>query len=327
MTGIIEFLGIDRRHAPWRERIVSGLGGGIGILSIFLISRATVGPGAGLIVASMGASAVLLFAVPHGPLSQPWQLLAGHLASAAIGVICARTLADPVLAGPLAVGLAIFAMRILGCVHPPGGATALSAVISGPTVTQLGFGYLVTPVLLNALVLLAVAILFNYPFPWRRYPAALHARVLQEIPPATAQPVPPAVDRPDLVYALSEMDTFVDVSEADLQRIYEIALRHHAEEAHVAPQDVLPGHYFSNGRYGADWQVREVIDITPVGDEGRQVVRFRVAAGQGRLQTGKSGLLEFARWAKYPVVRNENSWQKVSPADSTGHRSDAEPES
>lgn len=307
MQSLWSLLGIDQRHAPWRERLLSGLGGLIGILAILFISRAAVGEGAGLIVASMGASAVLLFAVPHGPLSQPWQLVAGHLISAVIGITCAQWVHDPFIAGPLAVGLAISAMRILRCIHPPGGATALSAVIGGPQVLALGYDYLLTPVLLNVAVILTVAVLFNYPFVWRRYPAALHTIKSGETVPVT----PPTVSHADLVYALSEMDTFMDVSEQDLIRIYDLATRH-SQESKVLPQSIEPGQFYSNGRYGSDWQVREVLAVEPAGSEGRQVVSFRVIAGHGRRQTGKCGLLEFTRWAGYAVERNENSWQRVN---------------
>jgi len=124
----------------------------------------------------MGASAVLLFAVPHGPLSQPWPVLGGHFVSALVGVACTKAIAQPMLAAPVAVGLAIGSMHYLRCIHPPGGATALSAVVGGEPVHQLGFHFVLTPVLWNAAVILLVALLFNYPFTWRRYPLALARR-------------------------------------------------------------------------------------------------------------------------------------------------------
>ena len=148
-----------------------------------LISQAQLGASASVgLVASMGASAVLLFAVPHGPLSQPWAVLGGHLVSAVVGVACTKVIAQPMLAAPVAVGLAIGTMHYLRCIHPPGGATALSAVVGGETVHQLGFHYVLTPVLLNATIILLVALLFNYPFPWRRYPLALAQRPAAAVP-------------------------------------------------------------------------------------------------------------------------------------------------
>ncbi len=156
------------------DRVLSIVGGLIGLGGVLLVSQDTLGlHGSSALVASMGASAVLLFAVPHGPLSQPWPVLGGHLLSAAVGVVCAKLIAQPLLAAPAAVAAAIAAMHYLRCIHPPGGATALSAVVGGEAVHRLGFEYLLTPVLINVLVILAVAVVFNYPFRWRRYPSML----------------------------------------------------------------------------------------------------------------------------------------------------------
>ena len=136
LTGNVRrFAGIGANTSGHLEKWVSGAGGLAGILGVVLISQTYLGltGGAGL-VASMGASAVLLFAVPHGPLSQPWALVGGHLVSAVIGVACARLDTPPFVAAALAVALAICAMYYLRCIHPPGGATALTAVAGGQSV-------------------------------------------------------------------------------------------------------------------------------------------------------------------------------------------------
>lgn len=166
---------LNPKHVHHVEKWLSALGGMVSLIGILMISQASLKmQGASVLVASMGASAVLLFAVPHGPLSQPWPVLGGHIISALIGVCCARFIPDPILAAALAVAVAIGAMHYLNCIHPPGGATALSAVIGGDAVHQLGFQYIFTPVLLNVVTVLLIAVLFNYPFHWRRYPLALH---------------------------------------------------------------------------------------------------------------------------------------------------------
>lgn len=217
------FLGLEFSPVSHGERWVSLLGGVLCIPLLFAVSRFYIHTDALVpVVASMGASAVLLFAVPHGALSQPWPLLGGHIISAIIGVTCAKLIGDPFLASGLAVGLAIGAMHYLRCIHPPGGATALVAVIGGPAVTTLGYQYVLTPVAINAAIMLIVALLFNALFPWRRYPAYLHT------PP---QPEEKVTDRPilheDFVYALSQLDTFVDVSEEELLEIYALATGNH----------------------------------------------------------------------------------------------------
>ena len=167
-----------------REHWISAAGGLFGILAVLWVSHVWLGGHAGmLVIASMGASAVLLFAAPHGAMSQPWPVFGGHMVSALIGVTCARWLGDePMLAASLAVALSIAAMYSLRCLHPPGGATALYAVLGGETVHALGYGYLFSPVLLNVVVLLAVAVAFNYPFAWRRYPQALASPLAERLP-------------------------------------------------------------------------------------------------------------------------------------------------
>ena len=214
-----------------REHWISAAGGLLGILAVLWSSHFWIdGHGGVLAIASMGASAVLLFAAPHGALSQPWPVLGGHLVSALIGVTCARWLGgEPMLAASLAVALSIAAMYGLRCLHPPGGATALFAVLGGDSVHALGYGYLFSPVLLNIVVLVTVAVLFNYPFAWRRYPQSWHRRTQPAVQAAEKSMIPHS----SLVYALSQIDTFVDISEDDLQRIYALAL---ADQPQPAPE-------------------------------------------------------------------------------------------
>jgi CBS-domain-containing membrane protein len=173
LGGLRHWAGIGSERAGHLEKWVSAAGGLIALVAVLEISEAQLGlDSAAALVASMGASAVLLFAVPHGPLSQPWSVFGGHLVSALVGVGCAQLIAEPVLAAAAAVGLAIGAMHYSRCIHPPGGATALSAVVGGDAVHQLGFQFVLTPVMLNVITILSVALLFNAPFAWRRYPVA-----------------------------------------------------------------------------------------------------------------------------------------------------------
>ena len=211
-------------HASHGEKWISAIGGFIGILAVLWISSAVLDHhGAAMVIASMGASAVLLFAVPHGALSQPWPVVGGNLISGFIGVTCAQHIADPYVAGAIAVGLAIGAMYYLRCLHPPGGATALVAVLGGESVTQLGYDFLITPVLENALVIVVVAVVVNMPFRWRRYPVGF-AQPDTEIEPVAEEKA--MIAHSDLVYALSQLDSFIDISEQDLIRIYTLAVHH-----------------------------------------------------------------------------------------------------
>jgi len=121
-------------------------------------------------VASMGAASVLLFTQPNSSMSQPWALVGGHLVSSSAGVMAALLISDPALAAATAVALAIAGMLAFRCLHPPGGAAALGAVLGGDSVTSLGFYYVLTPVLFNAIVLLCLAVIINNLYPGRRYP-------------------------------------------------------------------------------------------------------------------------------------------------------------
>lgn len=126
-----------------------------------------------LLVAPMGASAVLLFAVPASPLAQPWSIIGGNLVSATIGVTCANAIADPTLAAALAVALSIGGMFALRCVHPPSGAVALTAVLGGPAIHALGYGFVLEPIAVQSAALLAAALAYHaatghrYPHAWR----------------------------------------------------------------------------------------------------------------------------------------------------------------
>jgi CBS-domain-containing membrane protein len=217
----LEMIGFSRQRLSHRERLVTSLGGFCGILGVYFVSESILdAQGAALIVASMGASAVLLFAVPHSALAQPWNVVGGHLISAAIGVSCAQFIADTLLAAAVGVGCAIAAMHYLRCIHPPGGATALTAVIGGPAVHAMGFGYVLQPVLINTVVILCVAVVFNASFHYYRYRGA---RSRQRERARSHNGHYPPIEHGDLVYALSQIDTVVTVSEDDLLTIYELA--------------------------------------------------------------------------------------------------------
>lgn len=220
---LLKFIGAEGHPASHTEKLVSSLGAFAGILAVYLASDYFLGESAVLMVASMGASAVLLFAVPHGALSQPWPLLGGHLVSACVGVACARHVPDALLAAPLAVGLAVSCMYYLRCIHPPGGATALVAVIGGPDVHALAYQFIAIPVMLNVLAILATAVAFNALFHWRRYPAYLQRHRQRQS--SQRHEWRESIAHEDFVYALSQIDSFIDVTEADLLRIYKLATR------------------------------------------------------------------------------------------------------
>ena len=220
----IDLIGMNRLPMNYKDALISGVGGFLGIFAIFMSSYWLLDPEtAVLIVPSMGASAVLLFAAPHVPFSQPWNLVGGHAVSAIVGVFCWQWIPDYTVAASASVGIAISVMYLLRCIHPPGGATALAAVIGSERLHHLGYSYEYAPILLNTITILIVAVSFNALFKWRLYPAylAFHKKKAEAYGP---------ISHEDFVYALSHIDTMVDISEDDLIRIYELATKRKVKE-------------------------------------------------------------------------------------------------
>ncbi len=124
-----------------------------------------------LLIGSFGASAVLVYAAIKSPLAQPRNLIGGHVVSGLVGVACWQLFGSALwFAGAMAVSLAIVAMLASKTLHPPGGATALIAVIGGAKVHSLGFLYAFIPAGAGAAILLIIALIVNNLSKNRRYP-------------------------------------------------------------------------------------------------------------------------------------------------------------
>lgn len=150
----------------------SWIGAFLGISGVALVSHLFFeGRDMSLMLGSFGASAVLAYGAVRSPLAQPRNLVGGHVVSALVGVLCWKFLNQNLwLAESVAVATAIAAMHATRTLHPPGGATALLAVIGSPAVHKLGFWYVLMPATIGPLVLLAVAVLVNNIPSSRRYP-------------------------------------------------------------------------------------------------------------------------------------------------------------
>lgn len=203
------------------ERMRSCAGSLFGILLVGLISYALLPHEARTIwlIAPMGASAVLLFAVPASPLAQPWSILGGNLCSAIIGITCAKLIPEPAMAAAVAISLAIGAMFFLRCLHPPSGAVALTAVLGGPVVHDMGYQFAVSPVGLNSLLLLFCALFFNNAT-GRRYPhaqqsAAAHPHQTKDELPMTRL----GFSHEDLDEVLKSYNQVIDIGRDDLEEI------------------------------------------------------------------------------------------------------------
>jgi CBS domain-containing membrane protein len=314
-NSIFNIIGVQPDNTQHKEKFISAFGSFLAISLILIVSSRFLSlEGAAIVVASMGASAVLLFAVPHGPLSQIWPVAGGHFISAVIGVSCQILIDDMYLAAALAVSLSIFAMYYLRCIHPPGGATALSAVIGGTAISNLGYSYCFTPVLINVIIILTVAFIFNFPFAWRRYPAIL---IKTTETPVNKAPIG-IIQRDDLQYALETINSFTDISEDELERIYQTANQRHLDK-HLKPEQIKLGHYYlhaqdideqclntENENMGA---IRRVIDDS---NDEKNMLIYKIITGAEKKKTAVTSREEFAKWAKHEVIFKNNQWQIIT---------------
>lgn len=157
------------KRVAWHEVLYSWAFSFLGIAALGLSH--VVDPIHIFTIGSFGASAVLIYGAPRSPLAQPRNLVGGHVISALIGVAIYRLVPDPIwLSAALSVSLAIAAMHITKTLHPPGGATALIAIIGGNKIHALGFSYAIMPVCVGACLMLIVAWVANNSVKGRRYP-------------------------------------------------------------------------------------------------------------------------------------------------------------
>ena len=169
---VAKYVAYKETLVDYREKFWSFLGAFFGIGIIAFIQSVYFTESDNLfLIGSFGASCVLIYGVIQSPLAQPRNLIGGHLISAFIGVSIYKIFPDTLwLSASLAVALSIVFMQITKTLHPPGGATALIAVIGSPAIKNLGYGYMIVPVLSGVLILLFVALVVNNLTKNRQYP-------------------------------------------------------------------------------------------------------------------------------------------------------------
>lgn len=203
------------------ERLVACVGALAGICLTGLICAMATGGEIQLplIVAPLGASAVLLFAVPASPLAQPWPIIGGNTISALVGVIVGRFVHEPVIGIGLAVGLAIAVMSFTRCLHPPGGAAALTAVIGGPAIVSAGFWFPFVPVAINSVLLVVLGLAFHRlsgrSYPHRPSAASVNTHGTADIPAALRV----GFNKQDVDAAIADFHETLDIDRDDLDRL------------------------------------------------------------------------------------------------------------
>jgi len=214
-TWLKTFLPIPMQTSPM-ERARATLGALIGLLITGAVTTAAMHDTGSLplLIAPMGASAVLLFGVPASPLAQPWSIIGGNLVSALIGVAAAQAIAAPLPAVGVAVAASFAVMSLLRCVHPPSGAVAAMAVLGGPQVTAAGYDFVLMPVLLNSVLLTLAALAYNNAM-GLSYPHHAHAP-LHPHPPA----LPLVLTDDDFDAVLADYGEALDIRRDDLKQLY-----------------------------------------------------------------------------------------------------------
>ncbi|NOT13899.1 MAG: HPP family protein [Methylococcaceae bacterium] len=211
----MRFIPVDPVNLSIRGKLIAVASSFFAILIIAWVSQ--IFSSNPILIASMGASAVIVFIIPNSPLAQPWPLIGGQLISTLVGVTCAQLIPDTVFAAASAVGGSILAMFILRCLHPPGAASALTPIASGDPAASYSLSLM--PVGLNVIVMLIMAIVIHRWVLRREYPILsgdLSAQYNKT--EETSQPQK-GISEQDLIQALQNMDIFMDISSGDLNRL------------------------------------------------------------------------------------------------------------
>jgi CBS domain-containing membrane protein len=261
----------------WPERFRSCLGALLGIAFTAGAMHVLLGPATSiaLLVAPMGASALLLFGVPASPLAQPWSIIGGNLVAATVGVTCAKCFPDPVVAAALAVALAIGAMFALRCVHPPSGAVALTAVLGGPAVHSMGYGFVLAPIAIQSAALLTAAIVFHA-VTRHRYPHSGCQNLNKGVVPAAMSS---GFTHADLEAVLNRRGELLDIDPADLESLLrETQLQAYARKfneltcAHIMSRPVIPVSATTTAKAAWDTLKRHGVKALPVTDATNGVI-------------------------------------------------------
>lgn len=287
-----------RGHAPIKpvDALRGGLGALLGVAVVGFLARVIHDHTASwvpLIAAPVAASAVLVFAVPASPLAQPRGVLGGNLVSAFVGVACGLLIPIPLLAAAVSVGVAIVAMSLLGCLHPPGGAVSLGAAVAAPAAGLAAFPDTLGLVGLCSLLLISAGMMYSrvsgrsYP---HRVAPPVNAHATADKPPSQRVGFTPA----DLDKALAQYGELLDVSRDDLDALFrQVELQAHRRIhsqircGEIMSRDVKTVAAEQTTESALAFLRSHDLRAAPVIDEQGRVVgmvrRAELVAGKGRL--------------------------------------------
>lgn len=218
---LFKYLTVDPVSLSVKARFLSLMACFCSILFIaFITSIFFPWPGYPMLVASMGASSIILFFIPGSPLAQPWPFVGGQLVSATVGVFCAQNIVEIPIAAAAAVGGSVLMMLLLRCMHPPAAATSLTPVTAGYAITSLGYSFVFVPVAVNVAGMLLLTFYFNRLLMARDYPSLMPEQKKQAqraVDRASGQQI--GFSAGDLEQALEESDVFIDMTHAELSHL------------------------------------------------------------------------------------------------------------
>jgi len=168
------------------------------------------------------------------------------------------------------------------------------AVVGSAQIHALGYEYILTPVLLNTIIIFSTAFVFNNFFPWRRYPTSMMR--FTDTPAVSDNKPSRLIEKEHIERALSDIDLVIDYDVETLQQLIALTLEH-AETPTFSPSQIIIGHYYTNSKHGAEWSVRQIIDEAKSDDPKKDMVIYRVAEGQGLQSADSCTRSEFAQWA------------------------------
>lgn len=257
-------------NLTFKDQFISVISSFLSILAVVAISSAYFAPPSPVLLASMGASIVILVFAPLSPFAQPWAFVFGQLASAFVGITCALYVTPFWLASALAVSVSILAMLCLRCLHPPGAATALVPVIGGTSFIELGYQFVLTPVLINVFVMLIMVIIINRWWLKRDYPQSF-------------KPIIPtgenSLSQQDIQQALKTGGEFIDVNVNQLHELLLSAEQQKLQRLHgdITCIDIMTKE-ISAVEYGDEvemaWQKmhHEKLKAIPVVDKANRII-------------------------------------------------------
>lgn len=199
-----QYLGQDQAQVAWAERLRASMGAFIGLICTVTLGK-FVGEWVGVsewLMASLGASALLIFVTPSSPMAQPWAVVAGNVLSALVGISCSLLIPNPYIAIPVAASSAIMGMFVLRCLHPPAAAVALIAVLGHIT----SYRYALFPVMIDSVILCLLAVIYNSAT-GKRYPT---------------RPAPIVIESAQEKRSREEIEKNLDVLLAEYQEVVDI---------------------------------------------------------------------------------------------------------